>query len=84
MTSFTSTKDRLVVSSGPWRAVYHGGEYIEVFHESKREYALDVINVWDYEAGTRTIEFERRAIRRKLNWWIFESGDDYLRELPYL
>ena len=80
MTSFTTTKDRIVVSHGDWRAVYHGGAYIDVHHASKPDYALDCINVWDYEAGEATIPFERRAVRAELLAWARESGDDFVRE----
>jgi len=66
-----------------WTGKYEGGAYIDVYHAAKR-HALDVINVYDYEAGAPTIENTSKAVRAKLAEWIKECGEDYERELPYL
>lgn len=80
-----STKDRMVVRVGGWIAVYHSGAYIDVYHASHPDDALDVINVWDYAADKATIPFERSAVRAELREWIADCADDYIRNaLPYL
>lgn len=85
MPSMTSDRDRLAVRRRGWIAVYCGGAYIDVFHESHPEHALDCINVYDYAEGAPTIPFERRAIAAELKEWIDESSADVIEhQLPYI
>jgi len=78
---------KTTVRSGEWTAVWHGGAYIDVFHASHPDYALDCINVWDYATGEPTIERgDRTAVRRLLREWVAsDSSDDAIRhQLPYI
>lgn len=80
-----SDKDKIVTRMDGWIAVYHGGPYIDVHHERKPDYALDCINVWDYETDKATIGFDRVAVRIELAEWIEESAADVIEhQLPYI
>lgn len=79
----SSTKDRIVVRVGAWRGVYHGGAYIDIFHDES-DAALDVINVYDYAKGEPEIPFTREAVRAELREWVAESSADIVEHvLPY-
>lgn len=65
--------DRIQVTLGAWRAIDYGGPYIEVFYGRGGD-ALDVINVWDYDANARRELFDRATVRRELREWASENG----------
>lgn len=62
---------------GGWIAVYHGGEYIDVFHASKPSAAVTCINVYDYAAGEPTIPFTRNAVRKQVRAWLCRDEDGW-------
>lgn len=71
----------LKAHASPWRAEWtEGGPYIDVYHDTK-PYPIDVINVWDYDAGVPSIPPVRSAVRVALFVWIKDNAEDYANNL---
>ena len=56
---------------GPIRAVWHGGQYIELF-TGDDDSAKDVINVWDYQTNSPRIATNAEAMAKCVREWLWE------------
>ena len=66
-----SDAESWILSLFPYRAIWRGGEYIEIFHLDS-EVPIDVINVWDYENNCHTLslcETQDDLSERFQNWY---------------
>lgn len=72
--------------TGPWRASWNGGPYIDIKRPGSRLMALDVVNVWDYETNAlrEDCPYTSKTLRRELKAWIVECGEDTARNEQYL
>lgn len=60
-----------------------GGRLAEVYIDGKLVDATSVGN-WDWQASAQRTPLTTTDLSQELAQWIAETGDDYLRELPYL
>ena len=77
----SNMKDYLQVTRGIWRARDWGGPYVEIY-AIQTDSAVDVINCWDYETGSRdhSHPYTRQHLDNALRRWIREQGATFARE----
>lgn len=62
--------------------VFRGGRIADVFIDGK---CVDTTELdgWDWRTGSRGLVTDDQ-LRRELDEWIDEHGDEFVRELPFL
>lgn len=64
---------RYVSPDAPWLTFTWGqGPYIDV--ENEKYYAVDAINVWDYEIDKPTIGVDYQSFKNKCEEWLNEEA----------
>jgi len=63
-------------NGGILRADYWGGPYIALTFGHHHPDSTEVINVWDYEKGEPTVEFNVDAVRKRVLDWIEEHATE--------
>ena len=59
------------------RADYEGGAYIDLTFGSEGYHPTEVINVYDYAAGSSEIENTHDAVRAEVKTWIASNDDEW-------
>ena len=58
-------------------AEYMGGAYVELYFGHYRRTPTEVINVWDDEANTASIQVRRPDIKRVVEEWIASNDEEW-------